>query len=127
MKHNIQIPRGLSIQPPENRRPITPQQSTSVPNFDQFLIGELGKGELKFSAHAEKRLAASCVDLSQVQRETLSKAVDKAAQKGSRDTLILMDNMAFVVSVKNKTVITVVDGERMKENVFTQIDSAVLT
>ncbi len=57
----------------------------------------------------------------------LTSAVDKAAAKGSRDTLVLMDNTAFIVSVKNRTVITAVTGQRRQEDVFTNIDSAVIT
>jgi flagellar operon protein len=52
--------------------------------------------------------------------------VDKAATKGSRESLLLMENMALVVSVKNRTVITAVDNDKLKENVFTNIDSAVV-
>ena len=52
--------------------------------------------------------------------------MQRAAGKGSRDSLVLLDNAAFVVSVTNKTVITVVDRESLKDNVFTNIDSAVI-
>ncbi len=53
--------------------------------------------------------------------------MDKAAAKGARESLILMDNLALVVSIRNRTVITAVDEKRMKEHVFTNIDSAVIT
>ena len=56
----------------------------------------------------------------------LEGAVEKARSKATRDLLILMDDCAFVVSVPNKTVITVIDGENIKDNVFTNIDSAVI-
>ena len=52
--------------------------------------------------------------------------MDKAAQKGSQDSLILMNDTALVVSVKNRTVVTAMDGASMKDNVFTNIDSAVI-
>jgi len=57
----------------------------------------------------------------------LQDGVERAAAKGAREALVLMDDMAFVVSVKNRTVITAVDAARMKHNVFTGIDSAVIT
>ena len=57
---------------------------------------------------------------------TLEKAVDTAAQKGSKESLILSDNAAFIVSVRNKTVITVLDRNQMNGNVFTNIDSTVV-
>jgi flagellar operon protein len=55
----------------------------------------------------------------------LNDAVDKAVQKGSKETLVIMGESAFVVSAKNKTVITAMDKNQMKENVFTNIDSTV--
>jgi len=55
------------------------------------------------------------------------KAVDKADAKGVKDTLIVMDRIAFVVNVKNRTVITALNSSEMKENVFTNIDGAVFT
>ena len=58
--------------------------------------------------------------------ERLRSAVDKAAGKGSRDSLVLMDDLAMVVSITNRTVVTVVDRENLKQNVFTNIDSAVI-
>jgi flagellar operon protein len=56
----------------------------------------------------------------------LKEAVEKVGLKGSRESLILTDKAAFVVSVKNSTVITAVDRESLKENVFTNIDSTVM-
>ena len=51
--------------------------------------------------------------------------MDRAAQKGARESLVLLDDVALVVSIKNRTVITAVDAANLKENVFTNIDSAV--
>jgi flagellar operon protein len=56
----------------------------------------------------------------------LSEGVGRAARKGSRDSLVLVDGTAFVVSVSNRTVVTAVGSEHMKDNVFTNIDSAVI-
>ena len=53
-------------------------------------------------------------------------AVDRAAAKGARESLVLVDDTAFVVSVRNRTVITAVDRARMRDQVFTNIDSAVI-
>ena len=53
-------------------------------------------------------------------------AVDKMAQKGARESLIYMNDMAFVVSVANRTVITAMDGKSARENIFTNIDSAAI-
>ena len=82
--------------------------------------------KLKFSGHAIDRLADRGVVLSNEKAERLLKAVDAAEVKGAKDSLVLLDELAFVVSVKNRTVITACDTASLKEGVFTKIDSAVL-
>jgi len=94
--------------------------------FKDVFAKELAKTELKFSAHAQKRLAMRNIKLTEKELEKVQTGVNKAADKGARESLILVDNLAFVVSIKNRTVITTIDGENMKENVFTNIDSAVI-
>lgn len=81
---------------------------------------------LKVSAHAKTRLQSRELQLDQAAWERVMTGVDKAAQKGAKETLVMVDDVALVVSVKNRTVITAVDKERLKENVFTNIDSAVI-
>jgi flagellar operon protein len=85
-----------------------------------------GLEKLKFSGHALDRLADRKVVLSDDKAARLLKAVDAAEVKGSKDSLVLLDELAFVVSVKNRTVITACDTASLKEGVFTKIDSAVL-
>lgn len=80
---------------------------------------------LKFSSHAIERIQSRGIKLTPDDMKKLNDAVDKAIQKGSKDTLVLMGENAFVVSAKNKTVITAMDKNQMKENVFTNIDSTV--
>jgi flagellar operon protein len=58
--------------------------------------------------------------------DRLNEAVGRAAAKGSKDTLVLMNDSALIVSVKNKTVVTVMDQTALKENVFTNIDSTIV-
>lgn len=81
---------------------------------------------LKFSAHALRRLEERGVDLRPSQVERLKEGVQKAGEKGAKSSLILMDNQAFIVSVKNRVVVTVLNGERVKGNVFTNIDSVAI-
>ena len=81
---------------------------------------------LKVSAHAKTRLQSRELQLDQAAWERVMNGVDKAALKGARETLVMVDDVALVVSVKNRTVITAVDKERLKDNVFTNIDSAVI-
>jgi flagellar operon protein len=94
------------------------------PAFGDLLAARLGADGLRLSAHAQKRLEG--VDLGAAAADRLMSAVGRAEEKGARESLILVDDLAFVVSVKNKTVITAVDQGRAKENVFTNIDSVVI-
>jgi flagellar operon protein len=81
---------------------------------------------LQFSRHALARVQRRGIALDADTLGRLSAGVARAARKGSRDSLVLVDNTAFVVSVSNRTVITAVGSEHMKDNVFTNIDSAVI-
>lgn len=81
---------------------------------------------LKFSTHAIERMRSRGISFSPEMMKNIEGAVAKAAQKGSKDTLVLTDNSALIVSVKNNTVVTVMDKTAMKENVFTNIDSTVM-
>jgi flagellar operon protein len=52
--------------------------------------------------------------------------VGQAEAKGSKDSLILLDDLALVVSVQNRLVVTAMDEQSSKEHVFTNIDSVVI-
>ncbi|HEY2494696.1 MAG TPA: TIGR02530 family flagellar biosynthesis protein [Paenibacillus sp.] len=91
-------------------------------SFEQLLQDNM----LKFSNHAMKRLEQRGIEIKQEQMASISNAVNQAAAKGSKESLILFKDMALIVSVPNRTVVTAMDGNSMKDNVFTQIDSAVI-
>lgn len=82
--------------------------------------------ELKFSNHAIDRMRSRGIGFQPDEMQRISSAVAKAAAKGAKDTLILSGENALIVSVKNNTVVTVMDRAAMKENVFTNIDSTVV-
>ncbi|AGH96354.1 TIGR02530 family flagellar biosynthesis protein [Pseudobdellovibrio exovorus] len=82
--------------------------------------------QLKFSNHAIERMQSRGISYSPQDLTRLGEAVQKAAAKGSKDTLVLMDHSALIVSVKNNTVVTVMDKNALKENVFTNIDSTIV-
>jgi flagellar operon protein len=81
---------------------------------------------LKFSAHAMQRLESRNITLTSDDVARMNAMADKAAAKGAKQSLFLMHDVALVVSIKNRTVITAVDGDSMKDNVFTNIDSAAI-
>jgi flagellar operon protein len=82
--------------------------------------------ELKFSKHAKQRLLERDIDLSDSQNERLRDGLRKADEKGIRDSLVLMDQLAFIVNVPSHTVVTAMDGNESKEKAFTNIDGAVI-
>ena len=90
--------------------------------LEQKKIAE--RGELKFSKHASERLVSRNIDLSETQKERLNQAVKAAEAKGIKESLVMMDNLAFIVNVKNNTVITAVAGG--EEKIFSNIDGAVV-
>lgn len=95
-------------------------------SFEEILKSKVDEScGLKFSKHAEMRLQMRNINLTDAQKEKISKAVQKVEEKGVRDSLVLVDDIAFVVNVRNRTVITVVNNNELKENVFTNIDGAV--
>lgn len=103
--------------------------AAAVQNFNQILGSELSKpvaDPLKFSAHAASRLQSRNLALGPEQMRKLNEAVDKAAAKGLDDTLVLTKDAAFIVSVKNRTVVTAMDRSALEGNVFTNIDGAVV-
>ncbi|KZE76936.1 TIGR02530 family flagellar biosynthesis protein [Paenibacillus jamilae] len=81
---------------------------------------------LKLSNHAARRLEQRGIELKSDQMAKINSAVDKAAAKGAKESLILMQDMALIVNVPNRTVVTAMDKQSMEDNVFTQIDSAVI-
>ena len=82
--------------------------------------------ELRFSKHALQRIERRGIDVDPARLERLEAGIGRAAAKGSRESVIFLDGTAFVVSVRNRTVVTAVDAEHMREQVFTNIDSAVI-
>jgi flagellar operon protein len=114
-------PAGAPARPDAPR----PAQSTG-PSFADTLAKAGAASQLQFSKHALARAQRRGIELDQNTLGRLSQGVNRAASKGSRDSLVLVDGTAFVVSVSNRTVITAVGSEHMKDNVFTNIDSAVI-
>ncbi len=102
---------------------VAAQIKTGTP---QSATPKVESGALKFSNHAIERMQSRGISYSPQDMTRLGEAVQKAAAKGSKDTLVLMENSALIVSVKNNTVVTVMDKNALKENVFTNIDSTIV-
>lgn len=99
-------------------------------SFREILEGKtapsVADGTLKFSKHAVNRLAERNISLTDDQMERLNEGTVKADRKGIRDSLIMVDQLAFIVNVPSNTVITAMDNSRTDEQIFTNIDGAVI-
>ncbi len=82
--------------------------------------------EVKFSKHAANRLNDRNIELTAEQKERLSQGMKQASEKGINDSLIMVDQLAFIVNVPNNTVVTALDSTENSSNVFTNIDGAVI-
>jgi flagellar operon protein len=106
-------------------------QSPGAGSFADALSSAASNQAVTFSGHAQTRLASRQIALTQQDLGKLSNALTRAAAKGSRSSLVLMDSdqggrVGLVCSVPNRTVITAVDAQQLKDNIFTNIDSAML-
>lgn len=92
--------------------------------FEQKSTGDTGA--LKLSKHAANRLTDRGIELSMEQWERLEGGARKAEQKGIKDSLVIVDDLAFIVNVPNQTIVTAMDSTQTEENVFTNINGAVI-
>lgn len=109
-------------------RELPGQKRTENVSFKDILQKEAAYGTeaLKFSKHATVRLSDRNISLSDQQLERLSEGTQKASEKGIKDSLVIVDQLAFIVNVPNHTVVTAMDQAEARENVFTNIDGAVI-
>jgi flagellar operon protein len=112
------------IDRPQPQKPLSGQTTNSP--FAQVLDKKFPSQEIKFSQHAQDRLRARNISFSAADLANLEGAVNNVAQKGGRESLVMMGDSALVVSIKNRTLVTAMDRAQMKGNVFTNIDSAVI-
>jgi flagellar operon protein len=118
---------GQSVSPRMPGAPTAPVQITGEGlTFRQMLDDTLRtSGGVKFSAHAVRRLESRGISLNSTDVAAIENAVDRAAAKGAKDSLVLAASYAMVVNVPSRTVVTAFDQQGLRENVVTNIDSAV--
>jgi flagellar operon protein len=112
---NPQSPPGSGIQP-----------SGGEISFRDALTAAADQRSLQISEHAMKRVEQRQIPLAGEQLDRLSKALDTLSQRGSRQSLVMLDQYAYVVNVPSHTVVTAVDSDQTRDRVFTQIDSVVI-
>lgn len=95
--------------------------------FADLLQKEAGRPEsVQFSKHAAQRVQQRGIQMTDSLLADLNQAVAKAQEKGAKDVVVIGKSGAFIVNVPNNVVVTTMSGAEMKENIFTNIDSAVL-
>lgn len=115
-----------------NRQNIKQSQKSSDISFEDVLCKQQSKAELqsnsgvRFSKHASQRLETRNIQLSSEQSTRLEDGVLKAQEKGIKESLVLVDSLAFIVNIPNKTVVTAMDQKDTQQNVFTNIDGAII-
>ena len=120
-------PRVNAIRPAVAVTPAAaPRPAAKSGAFSAALANAEQAQGVRFSSHAQKRLDKRDIQLGDEGLARLNQAVDRAAQRGGRESLVLMDDLAFIVNVKERLVVTAMSGESRREGVFTQIDSVVL-
>lgn len=131
----IQGNQFLSMERLQDQYLKTGRQQTGAPIQDQpsfrdILSGKTDsirtEGEVRFSKHAANRLVDRNIELTEEQVERLNMGAAKAGAKGINESLVIVDSLAFIVNVPNQTVITAMDQTEADENVFTNIDGAVI-
>lgn len=111
---------GSSVQPKKKIQ-------NSGPSFEQVLSNQINeKQEVKFSKHALKRLDYRQINLDEVQMGKIQQGVESARDKGVKESLMLVDDIALVVNIENNTVITALATDETKNHVFTNIDGTVV-
>ena len=124
------LPPGTAVGAPTPASPAGPtsaQAPVTGPSFADVLAQQSVSGTAPtFSKHALERLQRRGVEMNTQTLGRLTEGIQRAAGKGARNSVVLVDGTAFVASVRNNTVITAVTPEAMKSHVFTNIDSAVI-
>ena len=113
---NVQVNTDIQHRNDSNKR------KTEV-NFEDVLNSEK---KLKFSAHAQKRMESRNITINSDEMKKIEESVAKLRDKGCQDSVILSQDRAYVISIKNNTVVTIVDEASIKDNIFTNIDSMTL-
>lgn len=111
---------------PQNPSGVKIQKSSTQIDFVEALTKKTEEQAIRFSNHAQKRLQSRAIQLGDDGLARLAQAVEKADKRGGKESLVLMDDLAFIVNVKQRLVVTAIDSNERGEGVFTQIDSVVL-
>lgn len=111
---------------PLKSTPLKADKNLLPNSFSFHLQQTIAQSDVKFSQHAVQRMKERGIEVTQELIHRINQGMSKAQAKGAKESLFLIDDHAFVISVKNQTVITAMEREDMQEQMVTNIDSAVL-
>ncbi|WP_411676485.1 TIGR02530 family flagellar biosynthesis protein [Caproicibacter sp.] len=111
---------------PEIQNPKTRQTDSAGKGSFSEILQTVRQGGLTFSKHALQRMDERQIEVSPELMARMSGAAEKAKTKGVRDALMMSGDTAFIVNIPSSTVVTMMNGGEMKENIFTNIDGAVI-
>jgi flagellar operon protein len=112
---------GPGLQRPANPAPV---RTAGGPGFQDALKN--AAAGVNFSNHAQKRIDRRDLDLDPSRLNRLNSAISRAAEKGARNSVVMLDDLAVVVDIRDRKVVTAIDASQGKERVFTNIDSVVI-
>ena len=110
----------------DKKQAVTESVESSFQSILEQRAEEVKGQPLKFSKHANERLNSRNIQLSNSQMNRLETGVEQAREKKIKDSLVMVDDLAFIVNVKNNVVVTAMNQEDTKEQIFTNIDGAVI-
>ena len=126
MEMNVQAYNAAGIFRSRTSAPLQTPDNSGGASFGSILAAkEIEAGQVKFSKHATLRMNDRGLEMSDEQLGRLSSGTDMAADKGIRDSLVMIDDLAFIVNVPSRTVITALEAGS-DTNVFTNINGAVI-
>ncbi len=117
----------------QKKTQVTTKESSSTLSFQEVLQYKQGAFQrnleatsVSFSKHASERLHSRNIHLTDTQMQRLNQGIEQARDKNINESLVMLDNLAFIVNVRNNTVITALDQGGDANHVFTNIDGAVI-
>lgn len=123
-------PESVPLQRDDSQQPSPDKASDGASFADALEKAQQRRSEpateVDLSAHAEQRIEQRNISLNEMERQSLGEAMHQLEDKGSRDALLLRSDAAFIVNVPDRTVVTAMDQNELEEQIFTDIDSAML-
>ncbi len=122
----MNVDRAQQIGPPGATRTAQPApvRSAGGPSFQEALKG--ATSGVNFSNHAQKRIERRDLDIDPARLDRLNSAISRAAEKGARNSVVMLDDLAVVVDIRDRKVVTAINASQGKERVFTNVDSVVI-